>query len=126
MADEESYHGLVAYVFESGHEHQEKANRIMHILASDDDWRKAQRYASHAFVDKRHNRPIQAPDVLAWHVTQLYRRTKTGRPKRKDYEALIRDQDQKYISLRGNKGMFEGVAIDGWKWFRSNYLGRLS
>ena len=77
----------LAYVFEAGHENQGDADRLLGLVSSDvalGDLKRRLRYFSHAFMDgKRRNAgALQAADLLAWHLTDGYRRgalNETGR-----------------------------------------------
>jgi hypothetical protein len=65
-AERNSYHGRIAYFFESGHTYHSESNRIMNAIFSDDWSREFFMYSSHSFVDKREVRQVQAADLLAW------------------------------------------------------------
>jgi hypothetical protein len=89
------YQGHVAYFFEAGHRHQREANERMHNIARDAKKRADFLYGSHTFVDKRHARPCDAADYLAWHINRFMRAMSAlavigGRPKmRRDLLALL-------------------------------------
>jgi hypothetical protein len=72
--------------------------------------RKEYRYSGHGFVPKETNRPVQTADVLAWHSVQAYRRFLAGKPYRKDFEELLRDQQAQNKVVHGRKEMFTELA----------------
>ncbi|WP_271573093.1 DUF3800 domain-containing protein [Bradyrhizobium sp. CCBAU 11361] len=83
------YTGEISYFFESGHDDQAEANRLMRILAEDPKSRAALRYGSHQFVGKTAAIPVQAADLLAWQWYTDRKRQLEGLPRRKDCEALL-------------------------------------
>lgn len=79
----------VSYHFERGHASEGEADRIMHLAFSDREARAPFGYTSHAFVDKRSTPGVQAADLLAWQMYTDWRHGMEGRPRRKDFAALI-------------------------------------
>jgi Protein of unknown function (DUF3800) len=91
-----AFDGYVAYVFESGHDRQQEAHRfISDALLYTESAKEKHRYASHNFIDKKLALPLQAADMLAWHYYHYhFRKVTMGiETPRKDFTALIRDQD---------------------------------
>jgi hypothetical protein len=87
---ESQINGKVAYFFESGHENQIDANKIMKRIFDDSTLRQSYRYVAHAFVQKEEIRPVQAADILAWlHRNYVIRAFKGNNIARKDYLSLI-------------------------------------
>jgi hypothetical protein len=84
------YDGDIAYVFEAGHESEREAGQIMQKIFHYPGLKSAQRYASHAFVDKAKSPPTQAADLLSWHTYTDLRHRLEGRPRRKDFASLLR------------------------------------
>jgi hypothetical protein len=97
--------GEVAYFFEAGHRHQREANERMHNIARDAKKRADYHYASHTFIDKRHARPCDAADYLAWHINRFMRQKfpTDGTPgvplgsMRKDLHALLNGHWQRRL-----------------------------
>ena len=87
------------------------------------NFRKNYRYGTHAFVQKEKNRPIQTADILAWHHCQDYKRWAGGRPRRKDFNELLRGQADQYKLVHARKEMFEG-EFDGLSHF-SEFINRI-
>jgi hypothetical protein len=108
-AEKNRFGGRIAYFFEAGHKHQTEANGVMNRIFNDADFRQRYRYASHAFVPKEYNRPVQTADILAWHHVQDFRRYLDGRPRRRDFEALLEGQQDQYSVVHGRREMFEGL-----------------
>jgi hypothetical protein len=112
-AERTGFDGKIAYIFEAGHKHQTEANGVMNRIFNDADFKGRYRYASHAFVPKEDNRPVQTADVLAWHHVQDYRRYIERKPRRKDlrrYWKVSRiSQQDKYVVVHGRKERFEGL-----------------
>jgi hypothetical protein len=76
-------------------------------------FRQQYRYASHAFVPKETNRPVQTGDVLAWHHLQDYKKYLEGKPRRKDFAALLDGDENKYSVLHGKKELFDDLRKVG-------------
>lgn len=80
-----------AYFFESGHEDQRDANRIINSIVGSSA---EKTYASHTFVSKEHANQLQAADMLAWQVAHHIKRKGEGHlMPRRDYLALLRPHD---------------------------------
>lgn len=86
------FQGDIAYVFEAGHRSQGEAGKIMQKIFTNPVLKSGQRYASHAFVDKAMSPPTQAADLLAWHTYTDFRHRIEGKPRRKDFTALLRPE----------------------------------
>lgn len=90
------FDGKVAYFFEAGHADANEANKFMNFMAEQTRMGAAKqfRYSGHAFVEKAQALPLQAADMLAWHVRHYFERALDGRDTaRKDYVALSRKHD---------------------------------
>ncbi len=91
-----NYRGKVVYFFEAGHADAHEANRFMNFMGEQTRLGAAKqfRHSGHEFVDKAGALPLQAADMLAWHLRHFFERALDGyeRP-RKDYAALTRKQD---------------------------------
>lgn len=90
------YSGKVAYFFEAGHADANEANKFMNFIAEQTRLGAAKqfRYGGHAFIDKSEGLPLQAADMMAWHVRHYFERAIDGHETpRKDYVALARKQD---------------------------------
>jgi hypothetical protein len=95
-ADQRNCYGKFSYFFEAGHAHQSEANIIMNALADHNQQRRDEyRYLSHSFVRKEEAVPLQAADMLAWHVHHYYTRKRNmGQDYiRADFRALVRAGD---------------------------------
>lgn len=85
--------GRVSYFFESGHQKAAEANNFMNAIPRF-GWTDYYSYSGHCFVDKRIELPLQAADMLAWqHRHYLIRSTEGHYQPRKDFIALMREQD---------------------------------
>ena len=92
-----NFDGEIVYFFEAGHKHGNEANAIMSRIFKAPQLRSEYRYAAHSFVHKEKVRPIQAADLIAWqHATDL-KKILTGKPRRKDYAALI---DGRHVDMK--------------------------
>jgi hypothetical protein len=100
--DTQGLAGDISYFFESGHSHAMETSAIMDEIAKDEEFKKANRYAAHSFVDKQKVRPIQTPDILAWLHANHFKRVQRGEKKpRKDYVALVEGRPHKaFIATR--------------------------
>jgi hypothetical protein len=94
------FEGEVAYIFEAGHQHANEANQILDRIVGVPNLPSTLRYATHSFVRKECAKPLQAADILAWHHATDIKKILAGKPRRKDYAALIDEQDveMKFIS----------------------------
>lgn len=84
----EAFSGEMHYFFEEGAEGDAKASWSILTMMRDPDIRKEARYAGHSFVPKVRSPGVQAADILAWHAGQDCKRTREGRPMRKDFASL--------------------------------------
>lgn len=101
--DQSGYEGKIAYFFESGHEHQPQADRIMHEHAHAPAVSNEARYAGHGFLDKRETPALQAADILAWHFCNDWSLKRQSQPPRKSYLELIAGAaPEKYWYMRWN------------------------
>jgi Protein of unknown function (DUF3800) len=102
----------VAYFFEAGHRHQNKAGKLMSRELTNPNFIDFHS-SSYAFVKKENSRHIQAPDILAWHVFQEGLRRAKGQETRKDFASLL--QAPHYILYLGEdmlKGLADAVRAD--------------
>jgi hypothetical protein len=100
-ADQNNFDGKIAYFFEAGHASKGEANQLMGRIFDSPHLREQYRYASHAFVDKRQNRPIQTADMLAWLFATEYKRMRRGiTTYRKDLQALIKGTDHRLFHYK--------------------------
>lgn len=84
------FDGDVAYVFESGAQHQSEANGFMQKVFEDPQMRLDFRYSSHAFAHKANVSQLQCADLLAWHWFTYNQRERAGQlEKRKDFRSLL-------------------------------------
>jgi tRNA nucleotidyltransferase/poly(A) polymerase len=83
----------IAYIFESGDEHQAEAHTFMSNVLHSPEMKEAYLYKSHAFVPKQDAPPLQAADFLAWEYARYWERTafKKTIPMRKSLVALLSD-----------------------------------
>lgn len=96
-ADRNQYDGPISYFFESGHAHQEEANRIMNLSALNEQLQKESRYTGHAFRKKQESPALQAADLLVWHYCNDWTRQSKGDYSRDRYARLI---DSNYWHFR--------------------------
>lgn len=66
----------------------------MTVIFKSQALRKKLFYASHTFGDKRRILPLQAAEVLAWQAFNDAKHRLSGLPSRKDFIALVREQDR--------------------------------
>lgn len=117
-ADEISYHGDIAYFFESGHKSQSAANRFMHDAFQSAAEKQPFRYLSHSFIDKKKFAPVQAADLLAWQMFTDWKHGAERRPRRKDFESLIAPKNHRVVLLDEARityhleRMIEGGALE--------------
>ena len=84
------FHDDVAYLFESGAQHQSEANGFMQKVFEDPQMRLDFRYSSHAFAHKANVSQLQCADLLAWHWFIYNKRDRRGEVnKRKDFRRLL-------------------------------------
>lgn len=95
VAMAQSFQGSIRYIFESGHQNQNEADRFLRgIEENGNEWVRTVRYGGHSFCDKRNTLPLQAADMLAWQTGHYFIRKKKGFHKpRKDLVSLIRKCD---------------------------------
>lgn len=78
----------ISLFFEDGYKTQPQANELLNVLKKDP--RKGKnRLITHSFVGKKDSYPIQAADLIAWHIRKGYENMKNGKPIRKDTTALF-------------------------------------
>ena len=110
-ADENGQKGQIAYFFESGDQHQTKANRLMQLIFAKSNLRDKYRYQSHSFIPKD-SYPTQAADLLAWQWMKECTRLSEGakRPPRKDYESLTSRLGSHWMCLAQPDDMYRAHA----------------
>lgn len=86
--------GEIAYFFECGHDDQGKADAFMRWMFASDRVKKNNSYGGHAFVPKP-TPGLHPADMLAWfwNAEVTRRHDPKRKPPRKDFQALVRDQD---------------------------------
>lgn len=73
-AVENSFHGKIAYFFESGHKEQAFVDHIMRVVESDQSLVGVLRYHSRScFRAKDSSRALQSADLLAWEIQKFER-----------------------------------------------------
>lgn len=87
---EQRYEGKVAYFFEAGHASGPEADGLMRKIFHDPELKLSCRYGGHSFVEKIEAPPVQAADLLAWQSYTDLRHQSENRPRRKDFESLLR------------------------------------
>lgn len=109
--DETRQKGQIAYFFESGCQHQTKANRLMQAIFAKSNLRDKYRYQSHSFIPKA-SYPEQAADLLAWQFMKECTRLSEGakRAARKDYASLVCNEGQHYVCLAQPDDMYRAHA----------------
>lgn len=106
-ANGNEFHDNVAYVFESGAQHQSEANAFMQKVFSHPQMRIDFRYSSHTFVDKASASQLQCADLLAWHWFTYNRRLQEWQKEKwKDFSRLI----EKRIQVNH----YDKEGIDKW------------
>lgn len=93
-ANKTNFQGRFTYVMEAGAHGQGEANAILDDISRCPEKSKRSRYHGHAFQPKEGFPPVQAADMLAWHVTKYIRDKDKGKQgARADFKALVRPQD---------------------------------
>jgi hypothetical protein len=113
------FHDDVAYVLESGAQHQSEANALMQKVFKYPQMKIDFRYSSHTFVDKTSATQSQCADLLAWHWFTYNRRVREGqKEKRKDFSRLLEK------GIKANH--YDKEGIDKWLAHRKNVLASSS
>jgi hypothetical protein len=113
------FHDDVAYVFESGAQHQSEANAFMQKVFKHPQMKIDFRYSSHTFVDKASATQLQCADLLAWHWFTYNRRAREGqKEKRKDFSRLLEKR------IKANH--YDKEGIDKWLAHRKKVLASSS
>ena len=86
------YRGQITYFFESGAPHQDEANYIMNLQASNEADNEKSCYAGHGFYHKNDTAGLQAADLLVWHYYNDFERQQAGGYSRDRYATLIDDR----------------------------------
>ena len=93
--DKLKFNGRVAFFFEAGHASQPEADKVMRDIYALPEMTAVDRYAGHAFVDKKLALPLQAADLLAWQsYTEIRRKTEGKTHPRKDFASLMQHPHQ--------------------------------
>lgn len=90
----------IQYYFESGHNLQSTANRVINSLVAEDKGADI-RYAGHAFLPKDASPLLQAGDLLAWQSAKDLKNQLTGRPRRKDFMSLLEHRHTMMTAIPG-------------------------
>lgn len=95
FARDMGFSSKIAYFFESGHDDANEANSYMNeVVKLPDSYPVKQLYAGHAFVEKKQALPLQAADMLAWHLRHHHVRYAEGfHEPRADFIALGQAKD---------------------------------
>jgi len=110
--DKIRYSGNVAYFFESGHDSQTEANRIMQQIFTEPRLKKSYRYSSHTFADKVMVRPLQCADLLAWQWFTHQRRLSEGKLARADFYSLVeKPHDVFHYDEQKVKGLIPPIPL---------------
>jgi hypothetical protein len=88
-ADETSFDGEIAYLFESGHGSQGEANYGMNYTFSDPIAKKMARLGTYRFGGKEDIAPLQTADMLAWLAANWLKRGVASKDMRKDLKQLL-------------------------------------
>jgi hypothetical protein len=87
------FSGKSAFFFENGHESRSEADRLISGLLTN-PFNKVSGlnygYVAHGFVEKAESPPVQAADILAWQWAKNVKERVSDRPRRKDFEAMLR------------------------------------
>jgi hypothetical protein len=105
----------VAYFFESGHQFQAAAHRLMALLSSHPNVAELYGHRSHRFIGKTDAAPLQAADMFAWEYAKYWDETvgQRKRPMRKSLVALLLDQRRpNLISKRLKVTNITGHALE--------------
>jgi hypothetical protein len=100
-ADENSFDGEIAYLFEAGHASQGEANFCMDFTFKDPVAKQMARLGNYGFGDKEKNPLLQSADMLAWLANKWLKRGIGLDQMRMDFKHLIDSSfdDSKRISL---------------------------
>ncbi len=95
-AERNNYHDDIAYVFESGHEHEFQTYEIMSKIVKTPQAKKDYRYGGHSFQEKKKSTPLQAADLLAWQYLTNRKRVLSGGFSRDDFCELVEKDDERF------------------------------
>lgn len=101
----------IAYFFESGHGSESALGHVIYGLMGLPDWKEWFKYSSHGFVAKVDAPPVQAADMFAWHFAKSHKCWVEDRPIRKDYLALVGNDQRHRVSFDGQEQLIETVAL---------------
>lgn len=94
-ANQANFSGDVAFIYESGADHNQEAHKLISQVANNSELRGQFRYGGHSFLPKAKALPLQCADILAWHCFTHLRRHGKGVGIRKDLKSLL-DVPTKY------------------------------
>lgn len=99
----------ISLFFESGYRTQFRANQLLQQIIQD-EWGGKNRVTSFSFVGKEYSEPIQAADLISWHVRKGYENARQGRPIRRDTLALMKDR--RVLTITYTDKLLEHVAFE--------------
>ena len=106
-ASNNDFDGDVAYVFESGEQHQSEAKAFMDKVFKHPQMRRDFKYSSHKFENKADSSQLQCADLLAWHWFTYNQRVRRGEVrKRRDFRSLL--------EKRMKSNHYDKKGIDKW------------
>lgn len=89
-ADTNDTKARIAYVFESGDDHQSDAENLLTGISEEPTRAESFYYYGHAFLPKRTSLPTQAADILAWHGAKQADRVDRGHERlRGDFQEIV-------------------------------------
>jgi Protein of unknown function (DUF3800) len=89
---EKDKNAKINYFFENGHQSSAEAHRFMNSIRQYGGV-VGDNYNGHSFVEKHAYLPLQAADMLAWQYRHFLIRVSQGHKPRKDFLALIQEND---------------------------------
>lgn len=104
----------VAYVFESGHKHQPKADRLFRSATHHNQFLALYHYQSHTFALQDVATPLQAADVLAWEWAQYCDGTHSTRKRLMRQSLLALGHVNRYALLMIDRPRLERF-YRGWR-----------
>jgi hypothetical protein len=93
-------HEEIAYIFESGHQHQKQAHRFMSRVLDTPELKRAYKHFTHTFADKRDVEQLQTADIFAWEWAKYYDETHV-KGKRKMRKSLVSLLTKGRMSMEG-------------------------
>ena len=122
--DDQGIKSRVAYIFESGHKHQNETERVMNSIKL----REGFHYLSHSFASKKDAPLLQTADLLAWEWTKCS--SETGFPRTiENPKRSMRKSLQRLLFSRPERaciGHFTGKQLDSFLAEIEDILQRLA